>query len=53
MGSLGGVAIGAVIVGVAEQYGNFYWPYYAPLVTFGIMAAVLALRPHGLRGRPA
>jgi branched-chain amino acid transport system permease protein len=53
MGSLGGAAIGAVVIGLAEQYGNFYWPYYAPLVTFGIMAAVLALRPHGLRGRPA
>ena len=53
MGSLGGAAIGALIVGLAEQYGLFYWPYYAPLVTFGIMAAVLAVRPQGLRGRPA
>ncbi len=53
MGSLGGAAIGAVVVGLAEQYGLFYWPYYAPAVTLGIMAAVLALRPHGLRGRPA
>jgi len=53
MGSLGGAAIGAVFVGLAEQYGLFYWPFYAPLVTFSIMAAVLALRPHGLRGRPA
>jgi len=53
MGSLGGAAIGAMLVGLAEQYGLFYWPYYAPLVTFGIMAAVLALRPHGLLGRPA
>lgn len=53
MGSLGGAAIGALVVGLAEQYGLFYWPYYAPLVTFGIMAAVLAVRPQGLRGRPA
>lgn len=53
MGSLGGAAIGAVIVGMAEQYGLFYWPYYATIVTFAIMAGVLALRPHGLRGRPA
>ena len=53
MGSLSGAAIGAVLIGVAEQYGLFYWPFYAPLVTMSIMAAVLALRPHGLRGRPA
>ena len=53
MGSLGGAAIGAVLVGLAEQYGLFYWPFYAPLVTFAIMAGVLAIRPHGLRGRPA
>lgn len=53
MGSLAGAAIGAVIVALAEQFGLFYWPYYAPLVTFAIMAGVLALRPHGLRGRPA
>jgi branched-chain amino acid transport system permease protein len=53
MGSLGGAAIGAVIVGMAEQFGLFYWPYYATLVTFVIMAGVLAVRPHGLRGRAA
>lgn len=53
MGSLGGAAIGAVLIGLAEQYGLFYWSYYAPLVTFGIMAGVLAIRPHGLLGRPA
>ena len=53
MGSLGGAVIGAVIVGMAEQFGLFYWPYYAPLATFAIMAAVLSIRPYGLRGRPA
>jgi Branched-chain amino acid ABC-type transport system, permease components len=53
MGSLSGAAIGAVIVGMAEQFGLFYWPYYATLVTFAIMAGVLAIRPQGLRGRPA
>jgi branched-chain amino acid transport system permease protein len=53
MGSLSGAAIGALIVGLAEQYGLFYWPYYAPLATFVIMAAVLSIRPHGLRGRAA
>ncbi len=52
MGSLGGAAIGAVLIGLAEQYGLFYWAYYAPLVTFAIMAAVLAIRPQGLMGRP-
>ncbi len=53
MGSLGGAAIGAVIVALAEQYGLFYAPTYSLLLTFVIMAAVLAVRPQGLRGRPA
>ncbi len=53
MGSLGGAAIGALIIGLAEQYGLFYVPTYSVLITFGIMAAVLAIRPQGILGRPA
>lgn len=53
MGSLGGAAIGALIVGMAEQYSLFYLPTYSILITFVIMAGVLAVRPQGLRGKPA
>jgi branched-chain amino acid transport system permease protein len=53
MGSLSGAAIGALIIGLSEQIGLFYAPTYSIFITFVIMAAVLAVRPQGLRGRPA
>lgn len=53
MGSLGGAAIGALIIGLSEQIGLFYAPTYSIFITFVIMAAVLAIRPQGLLGRPA
>lgn len=53
MGSLGGAAIGALIIGLAEQIGLFYAPTYSIFLTFVIMAGVLAIRPQGLLGRPA
>lgn len=53
MGSLGGAAIGAVLVGLVEQYGLYYAPYYSATITVALMVVVLALRPRGLLGRPA
>ncbi len=53
MGSIPGTALGAVLVGVAEQVGQALFPTYSVILTFGIMAAVLALRPQGILGRPA
>jgi branched-chain amino acid transport system permease protein len=53
MGSLGGAAIGALLIGLAEQYGLAYQPTYSVIITFAIMVAVLAIRPQGIRGRPA
>ncbi len=53
MGSIAGTAIGAVLVGVAEQVGQALFPTYSVILTFLIMAAVLALRPQGILGRPA
>ena len=53
MGSLGGAVIGALIIGLSEQIGLFYAPTYSIFITFVIMAAVLAVRPQGLLGRPA
>jgi len=53
MGSIGGAAIGALLIGLAEQYGLTYTPTYGVLYTFLIMVAVLAFRPQGLFGRRA
>jgi branched-chain amino acid transport system permease protein len=50
MGSIGGAAIGAVIIGLAEQFGSAYAPTYAVVFTFLIMVAVLAFRPQGIMG---
>lgn len=50
MGSIPGAAIGALIVGLAEQFGSVYFPTYAVVLTFLIMVVVLAFRPQGLMG---
>lgn len=51
MGSIGGTALGAVLIGLAEQWGQVLFPTYSVILTFVIMAAVLAVRPQGLLGR--
>jgi branched-chain amino acid transport system permease protein len=51
MGSVVGAAIGAVLIGVAEQFGLAYAPTYSVMFTFVIMALVLAFRPQGVLGR--
>jgi branched-chain amino acid transport system permease protein len=50
MGSIPGAALGALIIGVAEQFGSVYFPTYAVVLTFLIMVVVLAFRPQGLMG---
>ena len=51
MGSVPGAAIGALLVGLAEQFGLAYSPTYSVVYTFLIMVAVLAIRPQGILGR--
>ena len=53
MGSVVGAAIGAILIGVAEQFGLAYAPTYSVVFTFVIMALVLAFRPQGILGRRA
>jgi branched-chain amino acid transport system permease protein len=50
MGSIPGAAIGALVIGLSEQFGLVYAPTYSVVFTFLIMAAVLAFRPQGLLG---
>jgi branched-chain amino acid transport system permease protein len=51
MGSIPGAALGALIIGLSEQFGSVYFPTYAVVLTFLIMVVVLAFRPQGLMGR--
>ncbi|MGH6929709.1 MAG: branched-chain amino acid ABC transporter permease [Dongiaceae bacterium] len=51
MGSVPGAAIGALVIGLAEQFGLAYSPTYSVVYTFVIMVAVLAIRPQGIMGR--
>ena len=51
MGSIPGAALGARLIGLAEQFGSVYMPTYAVVLTFLIMVLVLAFRPQGLLSR--
>ena len=51
MGSVTGAAIGALLVGLAEQIGLVYFPTYGAVFTFIIMVVVLAIRPQGIMGK--
>ena len=51
MGSISGAAIGALLIGLAEQFGLAYFPTYGVILTFVIMIFVLAVRPRGIMGR--
>jgi branched-chain amino acid transport system permease protein len=53
MGSIAGAAIGATLIGLAEQFGLAYAPTYGIVFTFVIMVLVLAFRPQGIMGRTA
>jgi len=53
MGSIAGAALGALLIGVTEQFGLAYAPTYGVVFTFVIMALVLAFRPQGFLGRRA
>src|SRR5208282_3360201 len=50
MGSIPGAALGALIIGCSEQFGQVYFQNYATMLTFVIMVIVLAIRPQGLLG---
>jgi branched-chain amino acid transport system permease protein len=53
MGSIVGAAIGALLIGMAEQFGLAYSPTYGVVYTFLIMVLVLAFRPQGIMGKRA
>ena len=51
MGSVVGAAIGALLIGLAEQFGLAYAPTYSVVFTFVIMVLALAFKPRGLMGK--
>ena len=51
MGSVPGAAIGALLIGLAEQFGQAYAPTYSVVFTFVIMILALAFRPRGVLGK--
>ena len=51
MGSVTGAAIGALLIGLAEQFGQAYAPTYSVVFTFVIMVVALAFKPRGLMGK--
>ncbi|MGP3970038.1 branched-chain amino acid ABC transporter permease [Streptomyces sp. 6N223] len=57
LGSLRGAAAGSLLYGTVVAFSPVYLPteysYYAIIITFALLALVLAIRPYGLFGRPA
>jgi branched-chain amino acid transport system permease protein len=51
MGSLGGAAIGALLVGLADNFGKALFPEISYFTLYAPMALILAIRPTGLFGR--
>ena len=51
MGSLGGAAIGALAVGLADNFGKALFPEVSYFTLYAPMVLILAIRPTGLFGR--
>ena len=51
IGSIVGAALGALLIGLTETFGQVYAPTYGIVFTFVIMVFVLAFRPSGLLGK--
>lgn len=52
MGSLGGTLLGALIIGQLNAFGILFFPRFAIVFVYILMAVVLVIRPWGLLGRP-
>lgn len=52
-GSLVGAAIGSLLIGLLNTFGQVWFPQLAYFVIFGPMAVLLAFRPLGLFGKAA
>jgi len=50
LGSVSGSALAAVVIGLAQQFGNYYTTWAGDFIVVLLLAAVLLLRPRGLLG---
>ncbi len=50
IGSVAGAAIGALIIGLTDTFGQVFFPAFASISIYLVMAAVLLWRPHGILG---
>lgn len=51
MGSLGGAALGSLIVGLADNFGRALFPEISYFTLYAPMVLILAIKPTGLFGR--
>jgi len=51
LGSLKGAMVGALVVGLLDNFGKVFFPEFALFTIFVPMALILAVRPTGLFGR--
>jgi branched-chain amino acid transport system permease protein len=51
LGSLGGAAIGALAVGLADNFGKALFPEISYFTLYAPMVLILAVKPTGLFGR--
>ncbi|MFB6107584.1 MAG: branched-chain amino acid ABC transporter permease [Haloplanus sp.] len=50
LGSFRGAIVGALFVGLAQMFGQYFVPQFAPFIIFAVMAATLLAKPEGLFG---
>jgi branched-chain amino acid transport system permease protein len=50
IGSVTGAAIGALLIGFADTFGQVFFPAAASISIYLVMAAILLWRPHGILG---
>ena len=50
LGSVSGSALAAVIIGLTQQFGNYYTSWLGDFVIVLLLAVVLLVRPRGLMG---
>ncbi len=51
LGSLTGTLLAALILGLFEAFGDHYFPQFAMILPYAIMAVILLAKPQGLLGR--
>jgi branched-chain amino acid transport system permease protein len=51
LGSMVGVAVGAMCLAIIQSFVGFYKPGLANAVAFGLLVVVLFVRPQGLLGK--